>query len=105
VEHVEDMRVAYRVLVRKFEGKRALGNPDIDGRIKQKRIYKKWVGGMERIDLAQATDRWWDILKVVMDIHVPKNSGNFLTSWGSVSFSKKTVVHGVNNNNRNFLNG
>ena len=40
VERMEDMRVAYRVLVRQFEGMRSLGKRYIDGRILQKRIFK-----------------------------------------------------------------
>jgi hypothetical protein len=46
VERMEDKRCAHRVLVRKPEGKRSFGNPDIDGRILQKIIFKKLVGGM-----------------------------------------------------------
>ena len=49
---MEDKRGVYRVLVKKPEGERSLGNPDIDGTIIQKIIFKKWVGGMEWIDLA-----------------------------------------------------
>jgi hypothetical protein len=32
----------------------------VDGRIIVKWISKKWVGGMDRIDLAQDRDRWRD---------------------------------------------
>jgi hypothetical protein len=58
---MEDKRGAYRGLVGKHERKRSLGKPDIDGRVIQRRIFKKWVGGMEWIDLAQVTDRWREI--------------------------------------------
>jgi len=77
---MEEMRGVYRVLVSKFEGKKPLGNPEIDGRIILKIIFKKLFGGMESIDLAQTTDRWRDLVKAVMDIHFPKSAGNFLTS-------------------------
>jgi len=77
---MEDKRGVYRVLVKKPEGERSLGNPDIDGTIIQKIIFKKWVGGMEWIDLAQDMDRWLYLVKAVMDIHVPKYVLNFLTS-------------------------
>jgi hypothetical protein len=34
-----------------------LGDPGVDGRIILKRIFKKWDGGMNWIELAQDTDR------------------------------------------------
>ena len=37
-------RGAYRVLVGKPEGKRPLGDPDIDGRIILRWIFRKWEG-------------------------------------------------------------
>ena len=35
-----------------------LEDPDIDGRIILKSIFKKLKGGMDWIDVAQGTDRW-----------------------------------------------
>jgi len=35
----------YMVLVRKPEGKNHLEDPDIDGKIILKRIFRKWDGG------------------------------------------------------------
>jgi hypothetical protein len=32
---------------------------------------------------------------VVMNLQVPYNAGNFLTSWKLVSFSRRTLLHGV----------
>jgi len=32
------------------------------------------------IDLAQDTDRWQVLVNVVMNLQVPQNAGNFLTS-------------------------
>jgi len=37
-------RGVYRVLVGKPEGKRPLGDPDTDGRIILRRIFRKWEG-------------------------------------------------------------
>jgi len=36
--------------------------------------------GMDWIDLAQDTDRCWALVNAVMNLRVPKNVGNFLTS-------------------------
>ena len=37
-------------------------------------------GGMDWIKLAQVRDRWWALVTVVMNLQVPQNAGNFLTS-------------------------
>jgi len=38
-------RGVYRVLVEKPEGKRSLGDPDVDGRIILRGIFRKWGVG------------------------------------------------------------
>jgi hypothetical protein len=48
-----------------------LGDPGIDGRITLKRIFKKWDGGMDWIELAQDRDRWRALVNVVMNLRVP----------------------------------
>ena len=40
-------------------------------------------------------DRWWALVSAVMNIRVPWNAGNFLTSCKPVSFSRRTLYHGV----------
>jgi hypothetical protein len=47
-----ERRDIYGVFVRKYEGKIQLGNPGFDWRIILKRIFRKWDGGMDWIDLA-----------------------------------------------------
>jgi len=37
-------------------------------------------GGMDCIETAEERDRWWALVNVVMNIRVPQNAGNFLTS-------------------------
>ena len=48
-----------------------LGDPDVDGRIILRWIFRKWVvGGMDWIELAQDKDRWWAFVKAVMNLWV-----------------------------------
>jgi hypothetical protein len=51
--------------------------------------------GMDRNDVAQYRDRWRALRNAVMKIWVPQNEGNFLTSYGPLSFSPRTLLHGV----------
>ena len=74
-------RGVYRVLVGKPEGKRPLGRPRrrLEDNIK---IDLQEVGGGcgDWMDLAQDGDRWRALVSTVMNLRVPKNAGNFLTS-------------------------
>ena len=54
-----------------------LEDTGIDGRIILRWV---WGGGMGWNQLAQDRDKWWAILNVVMNLRVPLNMGNFLTS-------------------------
>ena len=86
----------YRVLVGKPERKRPLGRPKRrwEGNIKMA-LQEVGCGGMDWNDLAQDKDRWWTLVTVVMNPRVPRNAGNFLTSCKPVSFSRRTLHHGV----------
>jgi hypothetical protein len=44
VVHMEEGRGVYRVLLGKPEGRRPLGDPDVDGRIILRWIFRKWEG-------------------------------------------------------------
>jgi len=51
-----------------------------------------WVYGL---DLAGPGDRWQTLVSAVMNLRFPWNAGNFLTSCKPVSFSRRTLHHGV----------
>ena len=43
-------------------------------------VRKVGWGGMDWVDLAQNRDRWRDLVKSVMNLQVPQNEVNFLSS-------------------------
>ena len=49
--------------------------------------YMDWIG------LTQDRDRWRTLVSAVMNLPVPRNAGNFLTSCKPVSFSRRTLHH------------
>jgi hypothetical protein len=85
----------YRVLVGKPEGKNPLRKPRRwEGNIKAG-LQDVGCGGMDWIGLAQDRDRWRALVNGVMNLLVPYNAGNILTRCKPVSFSRRTVLHGV----------
>ena len=96
VARMGEERGVYRVLVGKPEGRRPLRRPRrkwMDNiRMELKEVgcgYMEWIG------LAQDRDSWRTLVSAVMNLRVPWNAGNFLTSCKPVSFSRRTLHHGV----------
>ena len=66
---MEERRGAYRFLVGKLKRQRPLGRPR---RIEEDNISSgSGMGGMNWIDLAQDRDRWWPLVKAVMNFRGP----------------------------------
>ena len=96
VARMGEEREVYRVLLGKPEGRRPLGRPRrrwVDNiRMDLREVgygYIGWIG------LAQDRDRWWTLVSAVMNLRVPWNARNFLTSWKPVSLSRRNLHHGV----------
>ena len=81
VARMAERRGVYRVLVGKPGGKRSLGRPRRrwEDNIKMC-LQEVGYGCMDWIELAQETDRWWALVNALMNLRVPCNAGNFLTS-------------------------
>jgi hypothetical protein len=47
------------------------GDPDVDGRIILRWIFRKGFRGMDWIELAQDRDRWRALVNAVMNLRVP----------------------------------
>jgi hypothetical protein len=67
-----------KILLGMSEGKRPLGRPR--HRLEDNIKVDVMETGVDRIHLAQDSDRWRALVNIVMSFMVPKKEGNFLSS-------------------------
>ena len=95
IASIGERRSVYRVLVGILKEKRPLGRPrcrwEDNITIDLQKMKYRGMG----IKLAQDRERWQTLVNAVMNLWGPQNAGNFLTSWELVSFSRRTLFHGV----------
>jgi len=96
VARTGEKRDVYRVLVGKPERKRPFARPRRrwENNIKMD-LQEVGCGVMDWIELVQGRDRWWALVDSAMNLRVPPYAGNFLSSWKTVSISRRTLLHGV----------
>jgi hypothetical protein len=93
VAHMGEKRNAYRILVRKPEGKRPLGRPRCMwvNNIKMGLREIVW-GGMGWISLAQDRNRWRTLGNTIPNLRVPQNVGKFPSSCIPGRFSRRAQL-------------
>jgi hypothetical protein len=81
VARMGEVRGVYNILVWRPEGRRPLGRPKRrwEDNIKMD-LREIEFGNVDWINLAQDRDRWRALVNMVMNLRVPLNAGNFLTS-------------------------
>jgi hypothetical protein len=100
VAHKGKLRVVYRVLLEKPEGKRPLRRPRRKWEDNIKMDFQEVeCEGMDWIELTQDRNSWRELVNAVMNLRVPWDAVNFLTSCKLVSFAIRNLLHGVSNMN------
>ena len=86
----------YRVLVGRPEGKRPLGRPRRRWEDNIKMDLQEVGGDFEDLmELTQDRDSWRALVSTVMNVRVPKMRVISRLAAEPVSFSRRTLLHGV----------
>jgi hypothetical protein len=80
VARTGENRGMYRVLLGKPEGKRPLGGPRRRWEDNKMDVHGSGMRSTGWIELAQDRYRWRALVTAVMELRVPQNARNFLTS-------------------------
>ena len=96
VARMGEGRVVHRVLVRKPEGKSPLEIPRCRWEDNIKIDLQEVGGGCgDWMEIAQDRGRWWALVSTVRNLLVPKMRGVSWLAAEPVSFSRRTLLHGV----------
>jgi hypothetical protein len=93
VAHMREIRNGYNILIGKPVSKRPLGGPRHrwEGNI---RMYLREIGweSVVWMHVAHDKDQWWTLVNTIMNRQVSQKAGNFLTSRGTISFSRNLSI-------------
>jgi len=51
---------------------------------------------VDQIHVVQGIDQWQALVNIVMNHQLPCKVGNFLASWATFNFSRRSLLHGFN---------
>jgi len=68
---------------------------------------RKEIGwdGVHRINATQDKEKWRAHVNTIMNFLGPSNVRNFLSSWGTISFSRRALLDGVSYKPRGTIPG
>ena len=49
----------------------------------------------QEFELAEDRDKWPELVNALMNLRLPQTAGNYLTGCKPVSFSRRTLFHGL----------
>jgi hypothetical protein len=96
-EHVEligAMRNSRQIFVGKPERSGQIGRPGTDGKIILNRYERNRKKDVDWIHLTQDRDQWRALVMNLLFL----SKGNFLAGCVTISFSRRTLLHGISKN-------
>jgi len=58
-------------------------------------LAERWWEIVDRIHVAEGRDQWRALVNRIMDFLFSQKAGKFLTLYVTVSFSRRTLLHGI----------